>query len=324
MVESASQNLRGRITIATSQPIVFCKDIHLSAHIIDGRAAAERLRRRVAEHTAGLKPQGLIPGLAVVLVGEDPASQIYVGSKTRQATEAGIRHFDHRLPATTSTAELIALVRNLNANPEVHGILVQLPLPAGVDSAAVLATIDPEKDVDGFHAMNAGRLALGEPATVPCTPLGCLILIREVMSDMAGKRALVIGRSNIVGKPMAQLLLQNDCTVTIAHSKTRDLPALCAEAEILVAAVGRPRSIEGGWIRPGAVVIDVGINRIDDGSGKSKVVGDVDYATAVTRAGAITPVPGGVGPMTIACLLLNTVNAAIRQRLGTNAETLRI
>jgi methylenetetrahydrofolate dehydrogenase (NADP+)/methenyltetrahydrofolate cyclohydrolase len=252
------------------------------------------------------------PGLAVVLVGEDAASKIYVASKTRQAQEAGIRHFDHRLPATATTNELLALVRQLNQDRSVHGILVQLPLPAGVDSAEVLAAIDPAKDVDGFHAVNAGRLALGQDATVPCTPLGCLILIREVLPDLSGKRALVIGRSNIVGKPMAQLLLQRDCTVTIAHSRTRDLPALCGEAEILVAAIGRPRSIAGEWIRPGAIVVDVGINRIDDGTGKSKVVGDVDFASAVQRAGAITPVPGGVGPMTIACLLLNTVNAAIR------------
>lgn len=295
----------------------------MSATIIDGRAAAERLRHRIATRTALLRSEGLIPGLAVVLVGDDPASQIYVGSKTRQAQEAGIRHFDHRLPATASTVELIALVQQLNANIDVHGILVQLPLPGGVDSAAVLAAIDPAKDVDGFHAINAGRLALGEEATVPCTPLGCLILIREVLPDMAGKRALVIGRSNIVGKPMAQLLLRNDCTVTIAHSRTRDLPALCGEAEILVAAIGRAKSIPGEWIRPGAVVIDVGINRINDGSGKSKVVGDVDFATAVTRAGAITPVPGGVGPMTIACLLLNTVNAALRSRFGATAEILR-
>jgi methylenetetrahydrofolate dehydrogenase (NADP+)/methenyltetrahydrofolate cyclohydrolase len=206
----------------------------------------------------------------------------------------------------------------------VHGSLVQLPLPAAVDSAAILAAVDPAKDVDGFHAVNAGRLALGEEATVPCTPLGSLILIREVLPDMRGKRALVIGRSNIVGKPMAQLLLQNDCTVTIAHSRTRDLPALCSEAEILVAAIGRPKAIAGDWIRQGAIVVDVGINRVDDGSGKSKVVGDVDIATAVTRAGAITPVPGGVGPMTIACLLLNTVNAAIRSRFGAGAEKIRI
>ena len=295
----------------------------LSAKIIDGRAVAERLRQRVAQRTALLREQGLVPGLAVVLVGEDPASQIYVGSKTRQAQEAGLNHFDHRLPTSASTAELIALVNSLNARPDVHGILVQLPLPAAVDSVAVLAAVDPAKDVDGFHAVNAGRLALGEDTTVPCTPLGCLILIREALPDMAGKRALVIGRSNIVGKPMAQLLLQNDCTVTVAHSRTRDLPGECARAEILVAAIGRPKAIQGDWIRPGAVVIDVGINRIADGSGKSKVVGDVDYASAVARAGAITPVPGGVGPMTIACLLMNTVNAAIRSRFGAGAELLR-
>ncbi|HKE92833.1 MAG TPA: bifunctional methylenetetrahydrofolate dehydrogenase/methenyltetrahydrofolate cyclohydrolase FolD [Povalibacter sp.] len=296
----------------------------MTATLIDGRAAAERLRQRVAARTTQLRTQGLVPGLAVVLVGEDPASNIYVTSKTRQAGEVGIRHFDHRLPATTTTGELLNLVTRLNADPEVHGILVQLPLPAAVDSAAVLGTIDPAKDVDGFHAVNAGRLALGEEATVPCTPLGCLILLREVLPDMSGKRALVIGRSNIVGKPMAQLLLRSDCTVTIAHSRTRDLPALCGEAEILVAAIGRPRSIAGAWIRPGAVVIDVGINRIDDGSGKSKVVGDVDFATAITRAGAITPVPGGVGPMTIACLLLNTANAAIRSHFGAGAEKIGI
>jgi methylenetetrahydrofolate dehydrogenase (NADP+)/methenyltetrahydrofolate cyclohydrolase len=295
----------------------------LSATIIDGRAAAERLRQRVAARTAEVKHQGLIPGLAVVLVGDDPASQIYVGSKTRQALEAGLRHFDHRLPATVSTAELLALVQTLNHSPDVHGILVQLPLPAAVDSAKVLAAIDPAKDVDGFHAINAGHLAQGEPATVPCTPLGCLILIREVESDLAGKRALVIGRSNIVGKPMAQLLLQNDCTVTIAHSRTRDLPSLCLESDIVVAAIGRPKAVAGDWIRPGAIVVDVGINRVVDDTGKPRVVGDVDFATAVNRAGAITPVPGGVGPMTIACLLMNTVNAAIRSQLGPDAQTLR-
>lgn len=295
----------------------------MTATIIDGRAAAARLRQRVAERTALLRPEGLIPGLAVVLVGEDPASQIYVGSKTKQAHEAGLRHFDHRLPDTVTTGGLIELVQQLNANPDVHGILVQLPLPTGIDSAAVLAAIDPAKDVDGFHAINAGRLALGEDATVPCTPLGCLILLREVLPTLAGKRALVIGRSNIVGKPMAQLLLQNDCTVTIAHSRTRDLPALCAEAEIVVAAIGRAKAIQGEWIRRGAIVIDVGINRIDNGSGKSKVVGDVDFETAVLRAGAITPVPGGVGPMTIACLLMNTVNAAIRLRFGAAAAVIQ-
>jgi methylenetetrahydrofolate dehydrogenase (NADP+)/methenyltetrahydrofolate cyclohydrolase len=294
----------------------------MTATIIDGRAVAERLRERIAARTARLASQGLVPGLAVVLVGEDPASQVYVGSKTKQAAAAGIKHFDHRLPATTDTAQLIELVNRLNAQPDVHGILVQLPLPVGVDSAAVLAAIDPSKDVDGFHAMNAGRLALGQPATVPCTPLGCLILIREVLPNLAGKRALVVGRSNIVGKPMAQLLLQNDCTVTIAHSRTRDLPQLCREAEILVAAIGRPKAIAGDWIRPGAVVIDVGINRVTAADGKNKLVGDVDYDGALAHAAAITPVPGGVGPMTIACLLMNTLNAAIRSRFGERAELL--
>jgi methylenetetrahydrofolate dehydrogenase (NADP+) / methenyltetrahydrofolate cyclohydrolase len=294
----------------------------LTATIIDGKAVAERLRSRIAERTTALARQSIVPGLAVVLVGEDPASQVYVGSKTKQAEAAGIRHFDHRLPASTSTAQLISLVQELNSRRDVHGILVQLPLPSSVDSAAVLAAIDPAKDVDGFHAVNAGRLALGQEATVPCTPLGCLILIRHVLPKLAGKRALVIGRSNIVGKPMAQLLLQNDCTVTIAHSRTLDLPGLCAEAEILVAAIGRPKAVAGEWIRPGAVVIDVGINRIDDGSGKTRLVGDVDYAGALARAGAITPVPGGVGPMTIACLLLNTLNAAIRAHLGAAAGLL--
>jgi methylenetetrahydrofolate dehydrogenase (NADP+)/methenyltetrahydrofolate cyclohydrolase len=284
----------------------------LTATVIDGKAVAEKLRSRIAQRTAELARQSIVPGLAVVLVGEDPASQVYVGSKTKQADAVGLRHFDHRLPASTSSAQLISLVQELNSRRDVHGILVQLPLPQGVDSAAVLAAIDPAKDIDGFHAVNAGRLALGQETTVPCTPLGCLILIRHVLPQMAGKRALVIGRSNIVGKPMAQLLLQNDCTVTIAHSRTRDLPGLCAESEILVAAIGRPKAVAGEWIRPGAVVIDVGINRVDDGSGKTRLVGDVDYAGALARAGAITPVPGGVGPMTIACLLLNTLNAAIR------------
>lgn len=288
----------------------------MTATLIDGRAVAERLRERVAARTAELARHGVIPGLAVVLVGDDPASQVYVGSKTKQAAAAGLKHFDHRLPATASTSELIALVEELNARSDVHGILVQLPLPAGVDSAAVLAAIDPAKDVDGFHAVNAGRLALGQDATVPCTPLGCLILIREVTRELAGKRAVVVGRSNIVGKPMAQLLLQNDCTVTIAHSRTRDLPQLCREAEILVAAIGRPKAIAGDWVRPGAIVIDVGINRIAGPDGKNKLVGDVDFAAALAHAGAITPVPGGVGPMTIACLLMNTVNAAIRSRAG--------
>jgi methylenetetrahydrofolate dehydrogenase (NADP+)/methenyltetrahydrofolate cyclohydrolase len=289
----------------------------MTATVIDGRAVAKRLRERIAARTAELARQGLIPGLAVVLVGDDPASQVYVGSKTKQAAAAGLRHFDHRLPATTTTAELIGLVERLNAQADVHGILVQLPLPTGVDSAAVLAAIDPAKDVDGFHAVNAGRLALGQDTTVPCTPLGCLMLIREVTRELAGKRAVVVGRSNIVGKPMAQLLLQNDCTVTIAHSRTRELAQLCRQAEILVAAIGRPQAIAGDWIRPGAIVIDVGINRITAADGKSKLVGDVDFEGALAHAGAITPVPGGVGPMTIACLLMNTVNAAIRSRATT-------
>ncbi len=287
----------------------------MSATIIDGRAAAGRLRQRIAARTAELTKEGLIPGLAVVLVGDDPASQIYVGSKTRQAQEVGIHHFDHRLPATTTTAQLVGLVKQLNESPEVHGILVQLPLPAGINSPQVLSTIDPAKDVDGFHACNVGRLSLGEEAIVPCTPQGCMMLIKEVQPDLAGQRALVIGRSNIVGKPMAQLLLRNDCTVTIAHSRTRDLPALCQESDIVVAAIGRPKAIAGDWIRPGAIVIDVGINRVTDDNGTSRLVGDVDFANAVNRAGAITPVPGGVGPMTIACLLMNTVHAAIRARL---------
>ncbi|HEU4601137.1 MAG TPA: bifunctional methylenetetrahydrofolate dehydrogenase/methenyltetrahydrofolate cyclohydrolase FolD [Steroidobacteraceae bacterium] len=295
----------------------------MTATIIDGLAAAQRLRQRVAQRVAELAPQGIVPGLAVVLVGEDAASQIYVGSKTKQAQEAGIRHFDHRLPATTTTEQLLALVRRLNEDSNVHGILVQLPLPKGVDANAVLAAVDPDKDVDGFHAVNAGRLALGQDATVPCTPLGCLILLREVEPNLAGKRAVVIGRSNIVGKPMAQLLLQQDCTVTIAHSRTRDLPGLCKEAEILVAAIGRPKAIAGDWIADGAIVLDVGINRIADASGKTRVVGDVDFEGALAHARAITPVPKGVGPMTIACLLMNTVNAAIRKHLGAAGPLLR-
>lgn len=296
----------------------------MTAAIIDGRAVAERLRAQVAARVAELSTTGVVPGLAVVLVGDDPASQVYVASKTKQAEQAGLRHFDHRLPATTSTAEVIALVQQLNARDDVHGILVQLPLPPQVDSRAVLAAIDPEKDVDGFHAVNAGKLALGEEATVPCTPLGCLILIREVLSDLSGQQALVIGRSNIVGKPMANLLLQHDCTVTIAHSRTRDLPGLCQQADIVVAAIGRPRAVAGEWIKPGAIVIDVGINRIDAGGGKTKLVGDVDFEPAAQRARAITPVPGGVGPMTIACLLMNTLNAAIRSQPAGSVQPLRI
>ena len=284
----------------------------MSALIIDGRASAARLRERVASRAQALAARGVVPGLAVVLVGEDSASQIYVSSKTKQAAEAGIRHFDHRLPASVSTQEVLQLIKGLNAQSNVHGILVQLPLPKHVDTQAVLAAIDPTKDADGFHAIKARRLVLGEKATVPCTPLGCLILLREVQSQLSGLRAVVVGRSNIVGKPMAHLLLQSDCTVTIAHSRTRDLPGLCSQADILVAAIGRPKAIPGEWIRDGAIVIDVGINRVQVAEGKTKVVGDVDYESAAQRARAITPVPGGVGPMTIACLLLNTVNAAVR------------
>ncbi len=285
----------------------------MPATLIDGRAAAARLRARVAIRAAEFRQRtGSPPGLAVVLVGDDPASRIYVASKSKAAAEAGIQCTDHRLPTTCDQATLLALIGRLNRDPEVHGILVQLPLPAGLDVAQVLSTIDPAKDVDGFHAMNAGRLAIGEPALIPCTPLGCLILLRETVSDLRGLQALVIGRSNIVGKPMAQLLLQQDCTVTIAHSRTRDLPGLCAQSDIVVAAIGRPRAVRGEWLKPGAIVIDVGINRLSDANGKPKIVGDVDYDSALERAAAITPVPGGVGPMTIACLLQNTVEAAER------------
>jgi methylenetetrahydrofolate dehydrogenase (NADP+)/methenyltetrahydrofolate cyclohydrolase len=278
---------------------------------IDGKAFAAGLRARIAEAVAALEnDHGLKPGLAVVLVGESPASQIYVGSKAKQTVEAGMRSFAHRLPTETSEAELLALL---------HGILVQLPLPPQIDSRAVLAAIDPAKDVDGFHVINTGRLWSGgpggpEPPLVPCTPLGCLMLLRHVLGELTGRRALVLGRSNIVGKPMAALLLGENCTVTLAHSQTRDLPAVCRGAEILVAAVGRPEMVRGDWIGAGATVIDVGINRVPgDAPGKTRLVGDVAFAEAATVAGAITPVPGGVGPMTIACLLRNTLIAACRQ-----------
>jgi methylenetetrahydrofolate dehydrogenase (NADP+)/methenyltetrahydrofolate cyclohydrolase len=293
----------------------------VTATLIDGNQLSENLRAQVAARTAQLqRDHNLTPGLAVVLVGDDPASQVYVASKSKQAKEAGIYSEDHRLPASTTTAELLALIHKLNAQDEIHGILVQMPLPKQIDSNEILAAIDSSKDVDGFAPVNTGRLSLGLSAFVPCTPLGCLIMIRQVTKDLAGKRALVIGRSNIVGKPMAQLLLQQDCTVTIAHSRTRDTKALCLEADIVVAAIGKPNAIPGDWIKPGAIVIDVGINRIGTSeSGKAKLVGDVEFATAKERAGAITPVPGGVGPMTKACLLMNTVNAAIKQKLGPDA-----
>ncbi len=289
------------------------------AQIIDGKVVAERLRAQAAEEVAALKAQhGLQPGLAVVLVGEDPASQVYVRSKGEQSLAAGMHSETHRLPADVSQADLMAMVHQLNQDPNVHGILVQLPLPKGLDEKAVIEAINPDKDVDGLHVINAGRLAQGLPSLVPCTPLGCMILLRDTLGDLTGKRAVVVGRSVLVGKPIAQLLLQADCTVTIAHSRTQDLPAVCREADILVAAVGRPRMIKADWIKPGAAVIDVGINRVpfDDpakaAQGKTKLVGDVAYKEALEVAGYITPAPGGVGPMTVACLLQNTITAAKR------------
>jgi methylenetetrahydrofolate dehydrogenase (NADP+)/methenyltetrahydrofolate cyclohydrolase len=284
----------------------------MTASIIDGKAFAARLRAQVASHVARLKAaQGITPGLAVVLVGEDPASQVYVRNKGVQTHEAGMNSFEHKLPATTSEAELLALVARLNADPTVHGILVQLPLPRHLDADLVINAIDPAKDVDGFHVINAGRLATGQKAMVPCTPLGCLMLLRDSLGSLAGLEAVVVGRSNIVGKPMAQLLIGDSCTVTVAHSRTRDLPAVCRRADILVAAVGRPEMIIGDWVKPGATVIDVGINRIERG-GKTALVGDCHFESCAAVAGAITPVPGGVGPMTIACLLANTLTAATR------------
>ena len=284
----------------------------MSAEIIDGKAFAEGLRTRVAAAVpAFAEATGRKPGLAVVLVGEDPASQVYVGSKGKATVAAGLESFEHRLADTTSEAELLALVTRLNADERVDGILVQLPLPGHVDEKAVIAAIDPAKDVDGFHIANAGRLAVGERALVPCTPLGCLMLLKDRLGDLSGLEAVVLGRSNIVGKPMAQLLLQENCTITIAHSRTRDLPQVVRRADIVVAAVGRPQMVRGDWLKPGATVIDVGINRITvDNEGKTRLVGDVDFDSAAEVAGAITPVPGGVGPMTIAVLLRNTLVAA--------------
>ncbi len=282
--------------------------------IIDGKAFAASLRARIGETVAGLKQQhGLTPGLAVVLVGEDPASQVYVRSKGKQTQETGMNSFEHKLSPETSQADLLALIDTLNNDPAVHGILVQLPLPRQIDEQSVIDAIDPAKDVDGFHVINAGRLATGGNAMVPCTPLGCLMLLQDRLGDLSGLEAVIVGRSNIVGKPMAQLLLGANCTVTIAHSRTRDLADVCRRADILVAAVGRPEMIKGDWVKPGAAVIDVGINRIDTGGDKPKLVGDVDFAGARENAGGITPVPGGVGPMTIAVLLRNTVVAACRQ-----------
>lgn len=285
------------------------------AEKIDGKAFAQDLRDRVGKAVAQLtKDHGLVPGLAVVLVGEDPASQVYVRNKGKQTLEAGMHSFEHKLPVTTSETELLELIATLNADSAVHGILVQLPLPKQIDSHAVINAIDPNKDVDGFHLINVGRLSTGAAGLVPCTPLGCLMLLKDSLGDLSGKNAVVVGRSNIVGKPMAALLLAESCTVTVAHSRTQNLEAVCREADILVAAVGRPEMVSGEWIKPGAVVIDVGINRVDGDAGKTRLVGDVDYSSAEKVAGAITPVPGGVGPMTIACLLRNTVQAACASR----------
>jgi methylenetetrahydrofolate dehydrogenase (NADP+)/methenyltetrahydrofolate cyclohydrolase len=286
----------------------------MTARLIDGKAIAATVREAAASHVAAFERRiGRPPGLATVLVGEDPASGVYVRSKNRATAEAGMASFAHNLPATTSEAELLQLVSDLNADERVDGILVQLPLPGHARADRVIETIDPSKDVDGFHPVNAGRLATGLPALVPCTPYGCLYLLNHVLGTVGGLNAVVIGRSNIVGKPMAQLLLAESATVTVAHSKTRDLPEVVRQADVVVAAVGRPEMVRGDWIKPGATVIDVGINRLPTDDGKSRLVGDVAFDEAVEIAGAITPVPGGVGPMTIACLLRNTVVAAHRR-----------
>jgi len=278
---------------------------------IDGKAFAATLRGKVGQIVTELSAErGLVPGLAVVLIGEDPASQVYVRNKAKQTLEVGMQSFEHHLADTTTQKELLQLINELNHDVRVHGILVQLPLPNQIDSHAVIDAIDPEKDVDGFHLVNVGRLTTGMPGFVPCTPLGCMMLLKDQIGDLTGSNAVVVGRSNIVGKPMASLLLAEHCTVTIAHSRTHNLPDVCREADILVAAVGRAQMVTGDWVKPGAVVIDVGINRIEGESGKTRLVGDVDFDSASEVAGAITPVPGGVGPMTIACLLRNTVQAA--------------
>jgi len=288
----------------------------MTAQIIDGKAFAATIRAKVAGHVARLKADhDIVPGLAVVLVGEDPASQVYVRSKGKQTVEVGMQSFEHKLDVDTSEADLLALVERLNGDPAVHGILVQLPLPKHLDEDLVINAIDPAKDVDGFHISNVGLLSTGQKSMVPCTPLGCLMMLRDFHGSLSGMDAVVIGRSNIVGKPMAQLLLGDSCTVTIAHSRTRDIADVVRRADIVVAAVGRPEMVPGDWIKPGATVIDVGINRIDapeKGEGKTRLVGDVEFASASRVAGAITPVPGGVGPMTIACLLANTVTACCR------------
>jgi len=294
----------------------------MTATVIDGKAFAAKVRAQVAEHVVRLKEEnGITPGLAVVLVGEDPASQVYVKNKHASTVEVGMNSYEHRLAADTSEADLLALVGKLNADPSVHGILVQLPLPSHLDSDLVINAINPAKDVDGFHISNVGLLGTGQKSMVPCTPLGCLMMLRDHHGSLAGLNAVVVGRSNIVGKPMAQLLLGDSCTVTIAHSRTKDLAEVCRRADILVAAVGRPEMLTGDYVKPGATVIDVGINRIQR-DGKTKLVGDVHYTSAAAVAGAITPVPGGVGPMTIACLLANTVTACCRAHGLTEPEGL--
>ncbi len=293
----------------------------MTAYVIDGKEASARLKDGVAKAVAQLKEKhGIEPGLATVLVGEDPASQVYVRNKQKTAVALGMKSFQHDLPATTSEEDLLALVRKLNAAPEVHGILVQLPVPKHIDAFKVITTTAVAKDVDGLHPESAGRLVAGGDALVSCTPMGCIMLAKDVLGDLTGKHAVVVGRSNLVGKPVAHLLLNENCTVTIAHSRTRDLAAICRSADILVAAVGRPEMIRGDWIKPGACVIDVGINRVPTPDGKGRLVGDVNYAEASQVAAAITPVPGGVGPMTIACLMVNTLKAACAQNGITDVE----
>ena len=285
----------------------------MTATVIDGKEFAGRVRAQVADHVARLKAEhGITPGLAVVLVGEDAASQVYVGAKGKQTVEVGMNSYEHKLSADTSEADLLAVIDRLNRDPSVNGILVQLPLPGHLNSDLVINSIDPAKDVDGFHISNVGLLGTGQKSMVPCTPLGCLMMLRDHHGSLAGMNAVVVGRSNIVGKPMAQLLLGDSCTVTIAHSKTKNLAEVCRGADILVAAVGRPEMVTGDFVKPGATVIDVGINRITTPEGKTRLVGDVHYQSCARIAGAITPVPGGVGPMTIACLLANTLTATCR------------
>ena len=294
----------------------------MSANIIDGKAFAATVREKVASKVADLKnAHNITPGLAVVLVGEDPASQVYVRSKGKQTIEVGMNSFEHKLDPKTTEEALLALIDQLNSDPAVHGILVQLPLPSHIDETLVINRILPEKDVDGFHISNVGLLATSQKSMVPCTPLGCLLMLRDYHGSLSGKNAVVVGRSNIVGKPMAQLLLNESCTVTIAHSRTMDLPDVVRNADIVVAAVGKPEMVPGDWIKPGATVIDVGINRISLDNGKTKLVGDAEYESCAAVAGAITPVPGGVGPMTIACLLANTVTACCRINNLSNEES---